>query len=409
MVCMGLLDTIFGKKAARNDAMVKAFRTLTDYQPVFTTWSGGVYELELTRAAIHAFANGCSRLKPEVTGTSQPKLRRCLDTQPNEQMTWPQMLYRIATILECDATAFVVPELNSHGERVGLWPIKCEYAELVDYGQPWIRFHFATGDVSAIELSQVCVLTKYQYESDVFGSPNVLGATMQLLHAQNEAQENAIRSGATIRFVGQLTGQVREEDMTAKRERFSRDNLSDKNTSGLLLYDNTYKDLKQVEPYSYTIDAKEMERIRDSVYNYFGTNEEILQNKFNEDHWNSYYEGKIEPFAIQLGDGLTKMIFTRQEQIRNRVSFSSNRLQFATSASKRNMIRDMTDRGIMSINEAREILQLPPIEDDARVIRGEYADATALSSPTDDKDPEQHDQVKKDSDLHGVIDKDEME
>lgn len=73
------------------------------------------------------------------------------------------------------------------------------------------------------------------------------------------------------------------------------------------------------------------------------------------------------------------------------------------------MIRDMTDRGIMSINEAREILQLPPIEDDARVIRGEYADATALSSPTDDKDPEQHNQVKKDSDLHGVIDKDEME
>lgn len=402
---------IFGKGREQDGrGAARGFRTFTEYQPVFTTWQGSVYEQELTRSAIHAFANGCSKLKPECTGSAKPKLRRCYETQPNELMTWPKFLYRLATIYENDCTAFVVPELDRNGETVGLWPLKCEGADIGEVaGRPWIVFHTAAGDDKAIELERVCVLTKYQYLSDVFGSPNALAETMRLLHAQGEAQRAAIGAGATIRFIGQLTGQVREEDMNDKRERFSRDNLSRDNTSGLLLYDNTFENVRQIEPFSYTISDKEMERIENNVFDYFGTNRDILQNRFNEDHWNSYYEGKIEPFAVQLGEGLTAMGYTRQEQARNRVTFSSNRLQFATSASKRNMIRDMTDRGIMSINEAREILQLPPIEDDTRVIRGEYADATLLSSPKDDSDPEQHDLVKKDSDLHGVMDKDEME
>lgn len=402
---------IFGKGRAEDGRRAaRGFSTFTEYQPVFSTWRGSVYEQELTRSAIHAFANGCSKLKPEVVGTAKPKLRRCFETQPNELMTWPKFLYRLATAFENDCTAFVVPELDRAGDTVGLWPLKCEGADVGEIaGQPWIVFHTASGEDRAIELERVCVLTKYQYLSDVFGSPNALDETMRLLHAQEEAQRAAIEAGATIRFIGQLTGQVREEDIEHKRERFSRDNLSRANTSGLLVYDNTFSDVKQVEPFSYTISDKEMERIENNVFDYFGTNRDILQNRFNEDHWNSYYEGKIEPFAVQLGEGLTAMCYSRQEQSRNRVTFSSNRLQFATSASKRNMIRDMTDRGIMSINEAREILQLPPIEDDKRVIRGEYADATLLSSPKDDSDPEQHDLVKKDSDLHGVMDKDEME
>ena len=408
---MGLLENIFGKKAVQPDPLrvAPSFHTFTEYSPVFSTYQGGIYELELTRAAVHTFASGCSKLKPELVGSAQPRIARAVITSPNAYMTWPRFLYRLATIFECDTTAYVVPSYDAKGNITGIWPLKAESAEIVEYkGIPWIRFYFATGEASAIELENVCILSKYQYESDFFGTGNVLDNTMRLIDAQNQAQENAIKSGASIRFIGALQGQVREEDIESKRQRFSDRNLSAQNQSGIMLYDTTFQNVEQIKPYNYTISAEEMNRIKENVYTYFGTNEDILQNHYQEDHWNAYYEGKIEPWAIQLGDGLSHMLYTQQERRNNAMTFSSNRLQYATSASKRNMIRDMLDRGVMSINEARFILQMPPVEDgDTRVIRGEYIDATMLDSPTGDADPEQHDETKKDSDKHGFMDVDE--
>lgn len=408
---MGLLEKILGKadpRVARYSA--PAFHTITEYAPSFSTFNGSIYELELTRAAIHSFATACSKLKPESMGTAKPKLRRAFETSPNQYMTWPRFLYRLATILECDTTAYVVPAFASDGETyTGIWPLKADSADIVEYGgEPWVRFDFGNGETSAIELRHVCILSKYQYESDFFGTENVLDSTMKLLHAQDKAQEAAIKSGANLRFIGALSGQVREEDIKKKRQRFSDDNLSEQNSSGIMLYDQTFQKVEQIKPYNYTISTEEMNRIKESVYTYFGTNEDILQNHYQEDHWNAYYEGKIEPFAVQLGEGLSHMLYTQQERRNNGVSFSSNRLQYATSASKRNMIRDMLDRGVFSINEARFILQMPPVEDgDMRVIRGEYVDASLLDSPTGDADPGSHDWMKKDTDKHGSTDFDD--
>lgn len=408
---MGLLEKIFGGKADEPEPLAAApyFQTFSAYSPAFSTYNGGIYELELTRAAIHSFATACSKLKPEISGTAEPRIARAFATSPNDYMTWPRFLYRTATILECDATAAVVPAFGRSGEITGVWPLKFEFGEVLEHkGEPWVRFHFATGETAAIELGNVCLVSKYQYEDDYFGSPNVLDSTMRLIDAQNKAQAEAIKSGASLKFIAALQGQVREEDIESKRKRFSDRNLSEENKSGIMLYDATFQNVEQIKPYSYTISSEEMNRINESVYTYFGTNEDILQNHYQEDHWNAYYEGKVEPFAIQLGEGLSHMLYTRRQRPRNSVSFSSNRLQYATSASKRNMIRDMLDRGVMSINEARAVLQMPSVEGgDRRVIRGEYVDASMLASPTGDSDPEERDRFDKDTDENGSGDFDD--
>lgn len=412
---MGLIDAILGRKAKQKaSAVAPAFETFTEYNPVFTSYAGGVYELELTRSAIDRFATACSKLKPEIEGSALPRIERAVKTSPNSWMTWPRFLYRLATIFECDTTAYVVPELSSDGTTVvGIWPLKADWAEVVDYaGEAWIRFHLPTGRTAAIELSNVCVISKYQYMSDVFGAGNNLDTTMQLLDAQAQAQKNAIKTGSTVRFIGQLSGQVREEDIKKKRDRFGADNLAEENNSGIMLYDQTFASVEQIKPYSYAISDSEMARITESVYNYFGTNSAILQNSYNEEEWNAYYEGKVEAFAIQLGDGLSHMLYTQRERSRNRISFSSNRLEYASSPSKRNMIRDMLDRGVFCIDDAREILQMPPLpngEGKVRVIRGEYIDASMMNSPTDDEDSPSRDETKKDSDLHGAGDTDELD
>ena len=121
-------------------------------------------------------------------------------------------------------------------------------------------------------------------------------------------------------------------------------------------------------------DAEQMEIIRKNVFEYFGVNEDVLQNRAYGDSWSAFYEGTIEPFAIQLSEVLTKMLFTFREQSNgNEVAVTSNRLQYLSNADKLNVSSQLLDRGIMSINDVREIWNLPPVDGgDTRIIRGEY-------------------------------------
>ena len=123
-----------------------------------------------------------------------------------------------------------------------------------------------------------------------------------------------------------------------------------------------------------------MKQIQDNVYNYFGVNEDVLQNKAYGDSWSAFYEGAIEPFSIALSEGLTKAMFTERERANgNEVMFTSNRLQYMSNADKLAVAAQLTDRGIFSINEAREVFNLAPVENgDIRTIRGEYKNVDDL-------------------------------
>ena len=105
---MGLLEKLFPRRPPGGTAPREYFKTLTAYQPVYTTYRGGLYEMELTRAAIAAFARHCSKLHLEVTGDARPDLRRVLGMQPNPFMDaskslrgWRPSIWCRTTPLSC--------------------------------------------------------------------------------------------------------------------------------------------------------------------------------------------------------------------------------------------------------------------------------------------------------------------
>ena len=133
-----------------------------------------------------------------------------------------------------------------------------------------------------------------------------------------------------------------------------------------------------------------MKLIKDNVYQYFMVNEDVLTNKAYGDAWSAFYEGAIEPFAIQFSEVATKMLFTLREQgSGNTVMLTSNRLQYMTNNDKLNVSSQLLDRGIFSINDVREIWNLEPVEGgDVRIIRGEYYDADSKLEEQEDNDNE---------------------
>lgn len=379
---MGLINDIFGRPRKREEAeaaMYSYFKALTAYQPVFRSYEGGLYEMEITRSAIHAFASACSKLQPETTGAEAQRYRQMLQFHPNKYMDTTKFLYRLATILSVNNTAFIVPIYDQRDMEtiIGYWPALSDNCDVIDVnGTAWLRFTFAGNQKSAIEMNRVGILTQMQYKSDFFGDSNAaLRQTMNLLHTQAEGIENGIKSAAAIRFLAKLASMIRPEDLKKERLRFVEDNLSTDNQGGVMMFDAKYAEVRQIESKPYVVDADQMKLINESVYNYFGVNQQILQNNWQNSYtWQAFYEGKIEPFAIQTGLVMTNMTFSdRQIAFGNSFAFSSNRLQYASTQEKLDASIQLFDRGVIGQNGVADIFNLPHVEGgDQRFIRGEY-------------------------------------
>lgn len=377
---MGLFDFLFKNRPKPEGQYEGDFKMLDGYRPHFTSFGGSVYESELIRAAINARATHISKLKVETMGAARPALQNKLSHGPNQLQTWSQFLYRLSTILDIHNTAFIVPIYDMYGEPSGVFtplPHKCE---VIQYsGKPYLRYEFQWGERASIELDYCGIMTKFQYKHDLFGEDNrALLPTIDLIHIVNQGIDEGVKSAATYRFTAQVSNFTKAEDLAKERKRFTEENFSrDAQGGGLLLFPNTYKDIKQVDVKPWIVDAQQMDIINKSVYEYFGVNEDVLQNKTFGDAWAAFYEGAVEPFAIQFSEVMTRMLYTFREQSQgNRVQATANRLQYLSNADKLNVSSQMLDRGIMSINDVREIWNLPPVDGgDARIIRGEYWNA----------------------------------
>ena len=380
---MSLFTDIFRPKQKDEQQAVRSdiFKTLTPYRPAFHNWQGSLYESELIRAAINAKARHISKLKFDVKGSAKIGLQAKMKQGPNQWQTWPQFLARTSTILDVHNTAFIVPvkdeSLNTTGYYTVL-PTKCELVEYDD--EIWLRYKFNTGEVGAVRLNECAILTQHQYKRDFFGETNeALTPTLKMIDLNKQGIEEAIKNGATFRFWAKASNFTFSEDLKKEADRFGRLAFS-QDSDGMLLFPNTYTAVHQYDNKPFTVEADQMEQINKSVFNYFGVNEEVLQNKAYGDTWSAFYEGCIEVFAVALSDGMSKAMFTERERaVGNEVIFTSNRLQYMSNADKLQVAAQLVDRGIFSINEAREVFNLAPIENgDIRTIRGEYKNVNDL-------------------------------
>lgn len=380
---MGLKELLFPKKIEtqkEKELASTTFKMLNGYVPVFRTWNGEIYESQFVRSAIDALARHSSKLAITITGGTKSELLTNLKKRPNSFQTWSQFLYLTRTILEVRNTAFIIPLRDKYGATIGIYPLRPVKFDLVNAGgELWVRFTLDGNEKTAEKLSDIGILTRYQYKSPFFGDSNdVLDETMQLISIQRQGIEEYTKNASSYRFMAKLTNFSKAEDLALERQRFDAENFQTKNGGGLLLFPNTYNEIKQITSQSFAVDTEQLKLIEKNVYDYFGVNEEVIQNKAHGDEFLAFYEGAVEPFSIQLSEVLTFMLFTNREiAFEAGVYFTSNRIQYMNNSDKLAVSRDLADRGVLSINEVREIWQLPPVDGgDRHILRGEYYDTS---------------------------------
>lgn len=381
---MSILDSIFGKKTKTTEEVLKSrdvFKVVSAYSPVFTDWNGELYESMLVRAAIDARARHVSKLKVQFNGSAKPDLTARLKKKPNPWNTWSQFLYRVSTILDCYNNCILVPIYDDGGDKIGFFPVIPNSVDVVVYkDELWLKYrYYSSRKSAACRLSECAILNRFQLKSEFFGESNAaLDETLDLISIEKQGIKEAIKTTSGFKFWARSSNFTLGDDLADLAENFSTRNFGNeaKKDTKVLLFPNTINDIHTLDGKPYTPDKDQVELIQQNVFSYFGVNLKILQNNASTDELSSFYEGFIEPFAIQFSETFTFALYSSKETSYGaEVVLSSSRLQYMTFNDKKNFVEGGLDRGLITLDEAREVYNLPPLPDgkgDRFVARGEY-------------------------------------
>ena len=206
--------------------------------------------------------------------------------------------------------------------------------------------------------------------NDLIGDENgALYPALELAHTQNEGIISGIKAGANIRGILKFTQLMGATQLQKAKEDFIADYLSVSNDGGVIAVDQQME-YTPIESKPVILTADQTQEVKKKIYDYLGISENIVNSNYTEDQFSAFYESTIEPFAVALSLEFTAKIFNDREQaFGNSIMFESGRLQFSSNSTKVNLIKELLPMGILTVNQALEILNLPAIEDGDRRIQ----------------------------------------
>lgn len=373
---MGLFDKIFGKKQAPTTTR---FEMINDNGGGFFAWNGDIYQSDIIRACIRPKAKAVGKLIAKHIRDNSTEFKvnpdsymRFLLEEPNPLMTGQMFQEKMAVQLELNHNAFAYIKRDDFGYPTEIYPIPCTTVEVVEgaQGDIFLKFYFKNGKQMTIPYTDIIHLRKDFNDNDFFGEHpgNALAQLMEIVTTTDQGIVKAIKNSAVVKWILKFKSVLKQEDIDGQVKNFVNNYLNISNDGGAASSDPRY-DLEQVKPEAFVPDSKQMQETVQRIYNFFNTNEKIIQSKYNEDEWTAYYESEIEPFAMQLAGEYTRKLFSRRERsFGNKIIFESSSLQYASLSTKMDLVQ-MVDRGAMTPNEWRSILSLGPIEGGSKPIR----------------------------------------
>lgn len=371
----GILDKLFNRKSKETQKTTQ-IEVMSGSPAYFTPFSGGAYESDIYRAAVDAIARNAGKLKGThvVMLDSKRKpgevaLNRLLQVRPNPYMTAYDLMYKLVTHYYLYNNAFAYLEKDERGNLKAIWPIRPHSMEyLADpTGSLFCKFIIGKGQTYILPFQDVFTIRRFFNDNDLLGDTNTaILPTLELAHTQSEGMSQAIKANATIRGILKYNQVLASEKLKEEKEAFINDYLSVANSGGIAAIDSKAEYIPlEIKPTA--IDEKQLAAVKQKVYEYLGITENIVNSSYTEEEFNAFYESVIEPLALQFSLELTDKIFTPREQaFGNMIMFEANRLQFSSSNTKTNILKELMPLGLFTINQALEILNLPPVEDGDR-------------------------------------------
>lgn len=374
-----LFSTIFGNKK-QTEITKTQLQMLNSYNAQFTTLSNNTYDSKVARQCIDRIATHCAKLIPKhikdsISNNIKGDINFLLQNQPNPITTKFDFIYRIISMLYTDSNAFVFIAKDNSGFITGFYPVLATSYDLLEdkTGKIYLQFKFVNGKEYALPYLELIHLRLFYNKHDIFGTNNkVLKTDIDTAHTASEGIKNAIKTSNNLKGILKYTNSMlKEKDIKASKEAFVRDFLNLENESGIAAVDSK-AEFEAVNLKPITLDREQLKQVNNNIFDYFGISEKIVNNSFTTEDWNAFYEGVIEPRAIQMSDAFTNKIFSYKAiKDGHKIVFTANRLQYATLANKISLLKEAGALGLLTKDEAREIIDLHPLggEEGAKIIQ----------------------------------------
>lgn len=367
---MGLFEKIFGKKA-ENQPTTERFEFINDNGNGFYSWNGNLYKSDVIRSAIRPEVVAVGKLiakhikrNPQGLKVSPNEDIAFLLNRPNPIMSMQIFQEKMAVQLALNHNAFAYISKDDEMKPIAIYPLPAATVEVKEgaLGDIYLKFYFNNGKIMVIPYDDVIHLRRDFNNDDFFADHpgEALLSLMEIVNTSDQGIIKAIKNSAVIKWLLKFKTVLKDDDITAQVKKFNDNYLSiDARNGGAAASDSRY-DLEQVKNEAYVPDDKQAKNTIQRAYSFFNTNDDIVQSKYNEDQWNAFYEARIEPTAMQLANEMTYKIFSRADLRKgNEIIFETSSLQYASMSTKLRL-SEMVDRGALSPNEWRTILNLPP-------------------------------------------------
>ena len=356
---------------------------VTGRPATFAAFSGDPWANDLYRAGVDAIARIAAKfvLQPTVTfsdGTkanADERLARLLQVEPNPYMSAYDMLYQLTTHLYVTNNAFAYLQRQG-GQIVGVYPLhvtSCELAQAGD-GRTVCALTFANGRTAILDYADVIHIRRHFNSGDAMGDANdAIQTAVRLAETQNQGIENAIKTAGNFKGIVKFSGALGESKLAAYKKAFEESQLSPENAGGVIIVDQAieYTPLNQQPA---TINAADVEATKAKIYGYLGITEAIVNSGFTDDGFGAFDESIIEALALQASLEWTRKVYSPTQVARGRrIECQTSRIRYIGTGNKTQIVKYAVPMGVVSVNEARDLLGLAPLDEDRRIQSLNYA------------------------------------
>lgn len=383
-----LIDTIFNVKPTQIDSnKYTNAQLINSYTNFITNYNAEIYNDLAVRSCVDTIARHVAKLKPvhiiqddNGRNTQKSAINNLLANRPNIYMSTSDFLYKIASQLLYYGNAFVYIQKDNKQNINGFYPIDFTSCELKEYDNNlYLKFNFNNAKNIVIPYTDIIHIRRNYSTHDLLGQDayKPLLETLTNLSKSRQSISNKVENGGKISGILKLSGMVSQSEWKTKAELFADWFKSSTSKSGGVATIDSTADFIPVSTKAESAEEAQLKYLQSEVYSYFGINEAIVNGSYNETEWQAFYESIIEGIKIQLSQEFTAKVFTEKEkEYGNIIDFNSNRLTYASTTNKVNMVKELGALGLLTTNEARELFDLPPVEDgDKRLVSLNYINA----------------------------------
>ena len=380
-----LLSTIFGN--TKPPINLENAQLINSFNSLITNYNSEIYNDLTVRSCVDTIARHVSKLKPvhiikdeDGRHLQNTTINSLLNSRPNIYMSTADFLYKVTSQLLYYGNAFIFLQKDTQNNIIGFYPIDFATCELKEVNNAlYLKFNFYTGKTIAVPYTDIIHIRRNFSSHDFLGQDayQPLQETLSNLFKARRSISNKVENSGKISGVLKIKGNVGQENWITQAKTFAKNFMSFTNDTGGIAAVDSSTDFVPITNKVESAEDTQLKYLQSEVYSYFGLTESIVSGNYTETEWQAFYESIIESIKIQLSQEFTAKVFTDQERkYGNLIDFNSNRLTYASTANKVSMVKELGALGLLTTNEARELFDLPPVEDgDKRLVSLNYINA----------------------------------